>query len=203
MKHLESLLLLPLLYGPAALAQKQPNILWITIEDTSPQFIGCYGNDYAVTPVIDQLAREGVRFTNAFSTGTVCSPSRSCIITGVKTYKTGTGNHRSSYPIPGFIKGFPYFMQKGGYYTSNNSKTDYNIANAGDFTKEAWNESSGKAGWTGIIYGIARSFFSLLIMAKEFPGEKPTASTWVTGYRLLSGFLKCTRTYRPGELVAW
>jgi len=138
---------LPLLYGPSANAQNQPNVLLITIEDTSPQFIGCYGNDNARTPVIDRLAREGVRFTNAFSTGTVCSPSRSCIITGVKTYKTGTGNHRSNYPIPDEIKGFPYFMQKAGYYTSNNKKTDYNIANADGFTEDAWNECSGKAGW--------------------------------------------------------
>ena len=78
---------------------QKPNILWVTIEDTSPQFIGCYGNKDARTPVIDKLAAEGVRFTNAFSTGTVCSPSRSAIITGVKTYQMGTGNHRSNYPI--------------------------------------------------------------------------------------------------------
>ncbi len=64
----------------------KPNILWVTIEDTSPQFIGCYGDENASTPVIDKLAEEGVRFTNAFSTGTVCSPSRTAIITGVKTY---------------------------------------------------------------------------------------------------------------------
>lgn len=125
----------------------KPNILWITIEDTSPQFIGCYGNKDSRTPVIDELAKEGVRFTNAFSTGTVCSPSRSSIITGVRTYKMGTGNHRSSYPIPSFIKGFPYYLQQQGYYTTNNKKTDYNIANAKAFTDEAWNESSGKAGW--------------------------------------------------------
>jgi len=133
--------------GSTTFARQKPNILWVTIEDTSPQFIGCYGNKDARTPVIDQLASEGVRFTNAFSTGTVCSPSRSCIITGVKTYKMGTGNHRSNYPIPEFIKGFPYYLQQAGYYTTNNSKTDYNVANAGKFTKEAWNESSGKAGW--------------------------------------------------------
>ena len=131
----------------ATFAWQKPNILWITIEDTSPQFIGCYGNKDARTPAIDRLASEGIRFTNAFSTGTVCSPSRSCIITGVKTYKMGTGNHRSNYPIPGFMKGFPYYLQMAGYYTTNNSKTDYNVANAGNFTKEAWNESSGKAGW--------------------------------------------------------
>lgn len=131
----------------AGTAQQKPNILWITIEDTSPQFIACYGNSNASTPNIDKLASQGVRFTNAFSTGTVCSPSRSCIITGVKTYKAGTGNHRSNYPIPDFIKGFPYYLQKAGYYTSNNSKTDYNVANANDFIKKAWNESSNKAGW--------------------------------------------------------
>lgn len=134
-------------YKEQSITKIKPNILWITIEDTSPQFIGCYGNNHASTPTIDKLASEGVRFTNAFSTGTVCSPSRSCIITGVKTYKTGTGNHRSNYPIPDFIKGFPYYLQQQGYYTTNNSKTDYNVANVKEFTNEAWNESSNKADW--------------------------------------------------------
>ncbi|PPL03458.1 sulfatase family protein [Parapedobacter indicus] len=125
----------------------KPNILWITIEDTSPEFIGCYGNAAASTPTIDHLAKDGVRFTNAFSTGTVCSPSRTALITGVKTYETGTGNHRSKYAIPDFIKGFPYYMQEAGYYTSNNQKTDYNVAGEKQFIAEAWDESSGKAGW--------------------------------------------------------
>ena len=136
-----------LLLTSNSFAQEKPNILCITIEDTSPQFIGCYGNKDARTPVIDQLANDGVRFSNAFSCGTVSSPSRSCIITGVKTYKMGTGNHRSNYPIPKYIHGFPYYMQKAGYYVTNNSKTDYNVGNVIEFTKEAWNESSNKAGW--------------------------------------------------------
>lgn len=130
-----------------AIGQDKPNILWLTIEDTSPQFIGCYGNKDASTPVIDKLADEGIRFTNAFSTGTVCSPSRSAIITGVHTFKMGTGNHRSNYRIPDFIKGFPYYLQQQGYYVTNSYKTDYNVANMREFTAEAWNESSGKAGW--------------------------------------------------------
>ena len=127
--------------------QPKPNILWITIEDTSPQFVGCYGNKDARTPVIDKLAAGGVRFSNAFSTGTVCSPSRTTIITGVKTYESGTGNHRSKYPVPEYVKGFPYYMQQAGYYTSNNVKTDYNVAHEKEFINEAWNESSNKAGW--------------------------------------------------------
>jgi len=131
----------------SSFGQKRPNILWITYEDTSPQFIGCYGNKDARTPVMDRLASTGVRFTNAFSTGTVCSPSRTTLITGVKTYVLGTGNHRSNYAIPSFIHGFPYYLKQAGYYTSNNSKTDYNVRNPEDFIKDAWHESSNKAGW--------------------------------------------------------
>jgi arylsulfatase A-like enzyme len=138
---------------------QKPNILWFTIEDTSPHFIGCYGNKNASTPVIDRLAREGVRFINAFSTGTVCSPSRSTIITGVRTYETGTGNHRSAYPLPEFIKGFPFYLKQQGYYVTNNSKTDYNVAREEDFIKEAWSESSNKAGWWGRKRG--QPFFSI------------------------------------------
>ena len=45
---------------------KRPNILWIILEDTSP-FLGCYGDQVAKTPNIDRFAKEGTRFTNAFS----------------------------------------------------------------------------------------------------------------------------------------
>lgn len=127
-------------------AQK-PNILWLTIEDTSPHFIGCYGDTTARTPVIDKLAADGVQFMNAFSTGTVCSPSRFTLITGVRTYEAGTGNHRSQYPVPHYIKGFPYYMKEQGYYLTNNRKTDYNLADEKQFTRETWHESSANAGW--------------------------------------------------------
>lgn len=143
------LIILLLCLQSIAYAQKKPNILWITYEDTSPQFIGCYGNKDARTPVIDQLAKDGARFTNAFSTGTVCSPSRTTLITGVRSYALGTGNHRSYIPVPAYVHGFPYYMQKAGYYTSNNVKTDYNIKNEDAFVKDAWNESSNRAGWQG------------------------------------------------------
>jgi arylsulfatase A-like enzyme len=150
----------------------QPNILWITIEDTSPQFIGCYNNSNARTPVIDKLALEGVRFTNAFSTGTVCSPSRTALITGVKTYKTGSGNHRSKFPVPDFIKGFPYYLQQQGYYTTNNSKTDYNVAGENEFIKEAWNESSNRTGWWNRKAG--QPFFSVFNLMESHQSRTMT-----------------------------
>jgi arylsulfatase A-like enzyme len=147
MKKAKLLISCLLITAHIAFGQNKPNILWITIEDTSPEFIGCYGNKNAKTHVIDQLAKEGVRFTNAFSTGTVCSPSRTCLITGVKTYENGTGNHRSNYALPDFMHGFPYYLRQAGYHTSNNAKTDYNVANPDAFIADAWDESNGKAGW--------------------------------------------------------
>jgi arylsulfatase A-like enzyme len=146
MKIIQIILLLIFLQL-TAFSQQKPNILWITFEDTSPQFIGCYGNKDAKTQVMDSLAKSGIRFTNAFATGTVCSPSRYTLITGLKTYASGTGNHRSYYPVPDYVHGFPFYMQQVGYYTTNNVKTDYNVKNEDRFIKDAWNESSEKAGW--------------------------------------------------------
>ena len=45
------------------------------------------------------------------------------------------------------MKGFPYYLKQQGYYVSNNSKTDYNVADDKTYISEAWDESSGKAGW--------------------------------------------------------
>lgn len=140
--------------------EEKPNILWITIEDTSPQFVGYAGNEQVKTPVIDQLAREGVIFTNAFSSGPVCSASRSTLITGVNTEQLGTGNHRSKYPIPEYIRGFPAYLRDVGYYTSNNVKTDYNTSREKDLIASAWDESSNKAGWWN--RGEGQNFFSVV-----------------------------------------
>ncbi len=131
----------------AATTTPRPNILWLTYEDTSPEYIGCYGNDRAKTPTMDALAEDGVLFTRAFSTGTVSSASRFCLITGCRTTKYGTGNHRSAYCIPDFVHGFPEYLRKAGYYTSNNYKTDYNHYDHKRMTQDSWNESSGKATW--------------------------------------------------------
>ncbi|WP_082026562.1 sulfatase-like hydrolase/transferase [Flammeovirga sp. OC4] len=125
----------------------KPNILWITLEDTSPHFIGAYGNKQAKTPNMDALAREGFKMNNAFSTATVCSPSRSCIITGVHANRLGTANHRSTIEIPSDVKAFPYYLKKAGYFTTNNNKTDYNLAEEKNKVKEAWDFSKGKTGW--------------------------------------------------------
>ncbi|MFT4152913.1 sulfatase [Parafilimonas sp.] len=116
-----------------------PNIVWITCEDISP-FIGCYGDKTVKTPNIDQLAREGVRYTNVYTTAGVCAPSRSAIITGMYQTSIGTQHMRTLFPaetakrigipaysavIPDYVKCFPEYLRRAGYYCTNNEKQDY------------------------------------------------------------------------------
>ncbi len=142
----------------AAEAPARPNILWITIEDMSSN-LGCYGDKYASTPNIDRLAGQSVRYTNVFATAPVCSPVRSCLITGVYASSLGTGNLRSRFPIPSRMKGFPSYLRAAGYYCTNNVKTDYNTSNAGAIIKASWNECSSKAHWRGRKKG--QPFFAI------------------------------------------
>ncbi len=75
-------------------ATEKYNILWLSCEDIGP-IIACYGAEGIQTPNIDRLAKEGVRFENAYSTVGVCAPSRSAIITGVYPVRLGTHNMRT------------------------------------------------------------------------------------------------------------
>lgn len=60
----------------------KPNIILFFIDDLGWTDLGCYGSDLYETPHIDQLASEGIRFTNAYAACTVCSPSRAALMTG-------------------------------------------------------------------------------------------------------------------------
>jgi len=127
--------------APAATPQ-QPNILWITCEDICPD-LGCYGDTYARTPNLDALARQGVRYANAFSVSGVCAPSRSALITGMYPTTIGSLHMRSKVVPPAFVKCFTEYLRAAGYYCTNNVKTDYNF----DAPITAWDECSRKAHW--------------------------------------------------------
>lgn len=128
----------------------RPNILWIQVDDISP-FTGCHSEAAIETPNIDRLAKEGVRFRNAFSTSPVCSPARSAAITGMYQTSINAHNHRSyryqeQNPLPGPVTPVPRVLQQQGYYTvlahvdhpakeryfpqnpKNLGKSDYNFA---------------------------------------------------------------------------
>ena len=129
-----------------AAGPERPNILWITAEDINPN-LGCYGDAYASTPNLDEMAAKGVRYTRCFATAPVCSPARSCLITGLYATSMATQNLRSHFPIPARFKGYPEYLRDVGYFTSNNAKTDYNTSNEPALIKASWNQCGPQAHW--------------------------------------------------------
>ncbi len=105
--------------------------------------LGCYGDPHAITPNSDALAKQGVRFTRAYSVAGVCAPSRSGIITGMYPSAVGSMHMRSSIKLGPDVRCFPEYLRIAGYYCTNNAKTDYNFPSPA----RVWNESGPKAHW--------------------------------------------------------
>jgi N-sulfoglucosamine sulfohydrolase len=98
---------------------KQPNFLFIIADDCTHRDIGCYGGQ-AITPNIDQLATEGMRFTRCFQTAPMCSPTRHNIYTGLYPVKSG------AYPNHTFAKdgtkSVVHYLQPHGYRVALSGK---------------------------------------------------------------------------------
>jgi arylsulfatase A-like enzyme len=120
----------------------RPNILWMVSEDNGP-FLGCYGDQNAITPNLDKLAQQGILYHNAFANAPVCAPARSTIITGMYACSLGSQHMRSKNPIPDSIKFFTQYLREAGYYCSNQHKEDYNTIKPDG----AWDESSREASY--------------------------------------------------------
>ncbi|MGH8637432.1 MAG: sulfatase family protein [Burkholderiales bacterium] len=101
-----------------------PNIVWIVLDDASPT-LGSYGDAQAITPNMDRLAREGARFTRAYTHTPVCAPSRSGLVTGM--YPTTLGSHNMRSRLVNPPETFMSLLRKAGYYVAWPGKTDFNF----------------------------------------------------------------------------
>lgn len=66
----------------AGSAQRKPNIILVLVDDLGWAELGCYGNTFNETPTLDSLARQGMRFTDAYAAAPVCSPTRAAFLAG-------------------------------------------------------------------------------------------------------------------------
>lgn len=108
-----------LLLTNASIAQvKKPNIIFILADDLGIDGVGAYGADFFKTPVIDKLAKEGIRYTNAY-TVPLCGPSRALLMTGRYGFRTGAVNQDMVSDIkPSAETMMPAILKKAGYTTS-------------------------------------------------------------------------------------
>lgn len=97
----------------------RPNILLVIAEDMSYNDISCYGNTDVRTPNLEKFASESVRYTNAFTTGAVCSATRSGLITGMYQTSIQAHNHRTlgpdKQPLPECVLPITFAIREAGY----------------------------------------------------------------------------------------
>lgn len=213
------ILSLPLLWGcvggvalpPQATPPSRPNIILITAEDLSPR-LGSYGDAVAVTPNIDALASQGVRFERAFTTAGVCAPSRSALITGVQQQTLGTMHMRTSsygkdmaegapYEAvpPADVKAFPELLRAAGYHTINRQKTDYQFGEP--FT--IWDDNAHSGSIPANI--PQRPFFAMINFPETHEGRTwppdtdPALNPNVAGAVKRSAQLDAAKTFPPTD----
>jgi len=96
--------------------KKRPNIVFIMSDDHAYQAISAYNNKLIQTPNIDRIAKEGMLFTNASVTNSICAPSRAVILTGKHSHINGKIDNRSPFDTTNVT--FPQLLKTSGYQTA-------------------------------------------------------------------------------------
>ncbi len=110
------LLFFSLLVSGLALAQQRPNIIYIMSDDHDADAISAYNKKLISTPNIDRIAKEGVLFTRAFVSNSICGPVRATVITGQFSHKNGVKDNRTRFDSSRIT--LPKLLQRQGYQTA-------------------------------------------------------------------------------------
>ena len=114
--------------------ETRPNILFLFTDDQPQTCLGAAGNKEIRTPHLDQLARRGTFFENAFVTTAICCSSRASILTGQHMYRHGVTDFRIPLSVEAFQQSYPALLRKAGYRTGYLGK--YAIGNPGVHPRE-------------------------------------------------------------------
>ncbi len=102
-------------------AARRPNILLAIADDWSFPHAGVYGDAVVSTPTVDRLAREGVRFTNAFVAAPSCTPSRAALLTGQAVHRLEEGGNLHGF-LPRSYAVYPDLLEESGYVVGYTGK---------------------------------------------------------------------------------
>lgn len=112
------------------MTKKQPNIVFVLIDDMGWKDLGCFGGKLYETPHIDQLCADGMRFPQAYTSAPICAPARATSLTGKHPLKLRMWNH--THYIPQTEKTLAHYLGEAGYQTWHVGK--WHIGNAEDKT---------------------------------------------------------------------
>jgi uncharacterized sulfatase len=136
---------LAVFWAGVMLADSRPNLLFIIADDCTHRDIGCYGGQ-ALTPNIDRLAAEGMKFNRCFQAAPMCSPTRHNIYTGLYPVKSGAYcNHTFVHDD---VKSIVHYLKPLGYRVALSGKSHVGPAKAFPFE---WSKNNGKGKEASVI----------------------------------------------------
>ena len=117
-------------------SQARRNVLFIVVDDLNHS-LGCYGHRLIKSPNIDRLAARGIRFDRAYCQFTICNPSRTSFLTGLRPDSTGILNNTTGFRsmLPDVVT-LPQLFRRNGYFTAGLGKIFHGRRNTGD--PQAW-----------------------------------------------------------------
>jgi len=99
----------------------QPNFLVLMSDNHYSEHLGCYGDNMLETPTIDKIAKQGVRFTNAFCASPSCTPARGAMLSGQEIWRLGEGANLWS-TLSADIPTYQEILEEAGYFTGHDRK---------------------------------------------------------------------------------
>ena len=144
-------------------AAERPNFLFIIFDDMSWNTAGAYGCEWVKTPNIDRIAREGVKFQNAFTSNPKCSPCRATILTGRNTWQLEELSvHNSIFPKSWAV--YPDLLEASGYEVGLTGKG----WGPGDHTGQGWTRNPAGPSFDEAVSEPPASGIGNLDYAKNF-----------------------------------
>ena len=140
--------------------KRRPNIIYIMLDDLGYGDLGCFGQEQIATPQLDQMAKEGMRFTDYYAGHTVCRPSRLTLWTGKHVGSTGLIGNRQ-FALSTEQTTVATLLQEAGYATGGVGKWSLGTVNdPKDIDNPGHPNKHGFDYWFGFMnQGLAHNHF--------------------------------------------
>jgi len=165
--------------GGFAFRDKPMNILFLLADDLRWNSLGCAGNEIVITPEIDKLAKDGIRFGNARVTTSICMVSRASLLTGQHMSRHGIDRFLTPLSDEALESTYPAVLRKDGYHTGYVGKYGVDRIKEGQF--DFYREYEGQHWITdengNTVHVTQKNLNDALTFFKQRPVEKPFCLT--------------------------
>ena len=161
-------------------AESRPNIIFLFADDLAANAVGYSGNKDVITPHIDKLAQDGVRFMSHYDTTSICMASRVSVLTGLYEYRHGCNFSHGDLERRFIEKSYPVMLRKAGYFTGFAGKLGFDLQGEKfDVFAPMFDQWAGGPGQT--LYATAKNE-GIAKYAAQYPHSSRAYGAWAQDF---------------------